>query len=180
MERNLLSLPHPSPIPMLTGTKQTLFYFLIHSLSSPKRRGWGERATQPPTVACKMEAQLEYVHNAYTLLHVWHRFVCSVGAYWQKFLRRSSLGSLLRVRCWLGTQGMKHLKRLRVGGKESLKDFGGEGFPPPPPSSTSSCATPPSPFFYTLKKEKNKVIKNSARFTNFFFGSERNWDAWKK
>ena len=35
--------------------------------------------TQPPMV-CKMEGQLEYIHNAHTFLHVWRRFVCSVGA----------------------------------------------------------------------------------------------------
>ncbi len=33
----------------------------------------GVRApTLPPTVVCKMEAQLEYVHIACTFLHVWH------------------------------------------------------------------------------------------------------------
>ncbi len=38
--------------------------------------------TQPPTVACKMEAKLEYMHIiAYAFLHVWHRPVCSVGTY---------------------------------------------------------------------------------------------------
>ena len=30
-------------------------------------------STQPPTVVCKMEAQLEYIHNAYT-------FFCTFGA----------------------------------------------------------------------------------------------------
>ncbi len=37
-------------------------------------------AAQPPTVGCRMEAQSEHVHIAYTFLHVWHRFVCSVSA----------------------------------------------------------------------------------------------------
>ena len=46
--------------------------------TAAKRR---RRDPQPATVACKMEAQLEYVHIAYMLLHVWHWFVCSVGAY---------------------------------------------------------------------------------------------------
>ena len=36
---------------------------------------------RPATVACKMEAQLEYVQVAYMFLHVWCRFACSVGAY---------------------------------------------------------------------------------------------------
>ncbi len=39
--------------------------------------------SQPPTVVCKMEAQLEHVHTAYTgfFFHVWRQFVCSVSAY---------------------------------------------------------------------------------------------------
>ncbi len=40
-----------------------------------------DKPTQPPKVICRMEAQLEYIHIAYTFLHVWCRFVCSVGAY---------------------------------------------------------------------------------------------------
>ncbi len=32
-----------------------------------------------------MEAQSKYIHIAYTFLYVWHRFVCSVGAYLQNF-----------------------------------------------------------------------------------------------
>ncbi len=31
-----------------------------------------------------MEAQLEYMHIAYTFLHVWRRFACSVGDYRNK------------------------------------------------------------------------------------------------
>ena len=42
-------------------------------------------------------------------LRVSRRLVCSVGDYWQKSLRRSSGGSLSRVRCWLGTQASQHL-----------------------------------------------------------------------
>ena len=38
----------------------------------------------------------------HVFLHFWHQFECSVGDYRQKFLHRSSRGSLLRVRCWLG------------------------------------------------------------------------------
>ncbi len=37
--------------------------------------------TQPPTVVRKMEAQSECIQVAYTFLQVWHRLVCSVGAY---------------------------------------------------------------------------------------------------
>ncbi len=41
-------------------------------------------------------------------LHVWHRFVCSVGAYQQNFWIRAQVGSLLRVRCWLGSGSCLH------------------------------------------------------------------------
>ncbi len=45
---------------------------------------WPPLCTSLPTtncVVCKIEAQSEYVHIAYTFLHVWRRFVCSVSAY---------------------------------------------------------------------------------------------------
>ncbi len=58
--------------------------------------------TQPPTVACKMEAQSEYVHVAHTFLHIWLRLVMLSRCLSTKFLRRSSGGSLLGVRCRLG------------------------------------------------------------------------------
>ena len=57
---------------------------------------------QPPTVACKMEAQSEYVHVAYT---AFARFapICMLGrCLLTKFLPRSSEGSLLVVHCRLG------------------------------------------------------------------------------
>ncbi len=38
----------------------------------------------------------------------WHRFACSFGAYRQKCLRRSSVGNLLRVPCWLGGRWEKN------------------------------------------------------------------------
>ncbi len=50
-----------------------------------------------------MEAQLEYVHVAHKFLHVSAPiFMISRGFINKKFLHRSSVGSLLRVRCWLG------------------------------------------------------------------------------
>ena len=42
------------------------------------------------------------MYIAYKSLHVLRRFACSVGDYYQKILHRSSVRSLLRVRCWLG------------------------------------------------------------------------------
>ncbi len=86
----------------------TVFLHHIHRMNIVGHIVWGLNDTmrclyaQPPTMACKMEAQLEHVHVAYTFLHRWHRFACSVAAQQQKFLHRSSVGSLLRVRCWLG------------------------------------------------------------------------------
>ncbi len=49
-------------------------------------------STQPPTVVCKMEAQLEYVHIAYTSLHVWPQFV----QYSQSVLIKKSASELSR------------------------------------------------------------------------------------
>ena len=54
--------------------------------------------SQPTTVACKTEAQSEHVFCTFG-----HRFECSVGARQQKFPHRSSVGSSLRPRCWLGS-----------------------------------------------------------------------------
>ncbi len=54
-------------------------------------------------VVRKMEARLEKVHNAYAFLHVWHRFFMLSRCLSTKFMHRSSGGSLLRVRCWLGS-----------------------------------------------------------------------------
>ncbi len=65
---------------------QSYFFFLEGGEEGEKRKviGWPANllvlASQPPTVACKMEAPSEYVHVAYTFLHVWRRLVCSVGA----------------------------------------------------------------------------------------------------
>ncbi len=57
---------------------------------------------QPPTVVCKMEAQLEHTHTH--CIHVFARlapiFMLS-RCLLTKFLHRNSVGSLLRLRCWL-------------------------------------------------------------------------------
>ena len=50
-----------------------------------------------------MEAESECVQVAHTFLHVWHQSVGSVDALLTKFLHRILVGSLLGVRCWLGT-----------------------------------------------------------------------------
>ncbi len=52
----------------------------------------------------KMEAQLEDLHIAYTV-HVFARLAPICMLSWcllTKFLRRNSVESLLKVRCWLG------------------------------------------------------------------------------
>ncbi len=51
----------------------------------------------------KIEAPLERVHFGHTFLHVWHRFRMLSRCLATKFLLRSSVGSLLRVCCWLGS-----------------------------------------------------------------------------
>ena len=57
--------------------------------------------TQPPTVVRKLKRIL---HTAYTFLHFWRRFTCYVSrCLVTKFLHWSSGGSLLRLRCWLGS-----------------------------------------------------------------------------
>ena len=59
--------------------------------------------TQPPTAACKMEAQSECVRGACTFLHVWAPTCMLSRCLLAKLLHRSSVGSLFRVCCWLGT-----------------------------------------------------------------------------
>ena len=51
-----------------------------------------------------MEAQSDYVHIAYAFLHVRRQFCMLSRCLVTQFLRRSSGGSLLRVRCWSGRQ----------------------------------------------------------------------------
>ncbi len=75
--------------------------------------------SQPATVACKMEPQLEYVHAACMFLHVSCRFCMLSRWLFTKFLHRSSGESLSSVRCWLGCSilgEMLLLFRKREGG----------------------------------------------------------------
>ncbi len=62
--------------------------------------------SQPPTVVCKMEAQLKYTYTRrYTLFTHFARLapICMLSrCLFSKILHWSSVGSLLRVRCWLG------------------------------------------------------------------------------
>ncbi len=61
------------------------------------------KSTQPPMVVRKKEASLEYVHVGYTFLHVLPQLVRMLSRWLlTKFPHRSSVGSSLRVRCWLG------------------------------------------------------------------------------
>ena len=66
---------------------------------------FGTPRTQPPTVVCKMEAQLEHVTSC---MHVFFFArlapICMlIRCLLTKFLHRSSADSLLRVRYWLGS-----------------------------------------------------------------------------
>ena len=58
--------------------------------------------TQPPMVVLKTEAQSEYVHVAHTFFARLAPICMLSRCLLTKFLHRSSVGSLLRVRCWLG------------------------------------------------------------------------------
>ena len=63
------------------------------------------RSSQPPTVVCEMEAQLELcTHNSCTRFCTFGtKFACAQSVLInKKFLHLSSIESLLRMRCWLG------------------------------------------------------------------------------
>ncbi len=82
-------------------------------------------SSPPPMVVCKMEAQSEYVHVAYTFLHVWHP-ICVVSRWLlTKFQHQSSVESSLRVHCRLGLSPRLLLWLLVV-------HVRGEGVGPPP------------------------------------------------
>ena len=49
------------------------------------------------------------LHKLYTFWHIWRRFVCCSRCLLTIFLHRSSGGSLLRARCWLGRVGLRPL-----------------------------------------------------------------------
>ena len=69
-------------------------------------------ATQPPTVACKMEAQLKCVPTH--CINFLARLASTRMLNWQlltKFLHYSSVGCLLRVRCWLGSTVYSQLSK---------------------------------------------------------------------
>ncbi len=67
------------------------------------RQNWTSATPpQPPTVACITEAQLEQVSVACTFFARLSPTCMLSRCLSTKFLHRSSVGSLLRVRCWLG------------------------------------------------------------------------------
>ncbi len=53
-------------------------------------------SSQPSTVVCKMEAQLECVYVAYTFSHVWAPIRMLGQCLLSKFLRRSSVGEFVK------------------------------------------------------------------------------------
>ncbi len=66
-----------------------------------RRKSVAETA-QPPTVACKIEAQSEHIHVGYTLFARLSPICMLRRCLLTKFLHRSSGGSLSRLPCWLG------------------------------------------------------------------------------
>ncbi len=67
--------------------------------------------TQPPMVVCRMEAQLKYMHIAY-MFFARLASTCKLSrCLLTKFLLRSSVGSLLRARCWLGSNFQMLVRR---------------------------------------------------------------------
>ena len=117
-------------------------------------------STQPPTVACKMEAQLEYVHIAFTFLHVWRRFGMLSQRLLTKFLHWSSVGSLLRVHCWLGKQASILKKKI-------CHFHSSQPFPQcatsrtPPPSQEFATLTFPAPSTATCAKSASVLRMDS-------------------
>ena len=92
----------------------------LHCWNFPQR---GNTWTQPPKVVCKMEAQLECctycICTRTHCLHVFAHFalICMLSqSLLTKFLHRSSVRSLLRMRCWLGR------------GSTKLKNFWSDGW----------------------------------------------------
>ena len=87
---NGVFLSNRRPPPPFAAAAAAAMYFFFSAQS------------QPPTVACKMEALSECAHVAYTYLHVLALICMLSRCLLTKFLHRSSVGSLLRVCCWLG------------------------------------------------------------------------------
>ncbi len=82
-------------------------YTLAHVCSSLYPSSPVYLRTQPPTAACKIEAQLEYVHVAHTFFARLAPICTLSRCLLTKFLHRSSVGSLIRVRCWLGSSSVE-------------------------------------------------------------------------
>ncbi len=102
--RSLKGFVFPSSFWSLCNHASANVAFLAFSVRVCERlqRGF-DSLSQPPTVACKMEAQSEYVHVAHTFFARLVPICLLSRCLLTKFLHRSSGGSLLRVRCWLGS-----------------------------------------------------------------------------
>ena len=87
--------------------------------------GGGGAGAQPATAACKNGSS---VGMRTRCAHVFFFARFGAGsharsvAHWQKFLRRSSGGSLLRVRCWLGGGGGGEEDTLPLGSRAQSMD----------------------------------------------------------
>ena len=92
-------------------------WFFFRSYVISLHENWG---TQPPTVACKMEAKLKYIHIAYTCFARFAPFCLLSRCLLTKFLHRSSVRTLLSVRCWLGER--KKRKETKAGSNNRRKE----------------------------------------------------------
>ncbi len=129
-----------------------------------KERRERERA-QPPTVLCKMEAQLEYIyiHNACMFLRGFVR-ICmpSRQLLTKKNLHRSSVGSLLRVRCWLGGERERQRERERF--PVCRRNFDRKGRFRPRNSRVFFFNPPPSPTFLPSRPDISVATSSIRKF----------------
>ncbi len=96
----LLSLPPPPIFPVSLDMIQCTDFFIFCRETTELLCS---RRAQPPT---RWYAKLELSRNMYTLhtrfMHIWHP-ICMLSRWLvTRFLHRSSVGSLLKVHCWLG------------------------------------------------------------------------------
>ena len=124
-------------------------------------RSTNDGRTQPPTVVCRMGTQSEYATHC---THLFARLapICMLGrCLVRKFLHRSSVGSLLRVPCWLGTNC--DWLRWYLNGQGEQRDECEEG------SEGMKCSRRTSCHVWPFNPQKNEAWVVVAVMRNFFF-----------
>ncbi len=115
-KKNHFAFRGEHPCVSLLSLEKRSFSFIIPQIKKTrhiKQKFWGWKlfsfltspiypCTQPPMVVYKMKTQLEYAHVACTFFALLAPTCMLSRCLLTKFLRRSSVGSLLSVRCWLG------------------------------------------------------------------------------